>query len=278
MPRSGKIYSDSDSDYSEATERKVKGVNGVSSSINKEDIGRLVNDVVLYCLVTDQRKALIKRADIVKCCNLNKSMSRLEIDTIMDQVGRHFRDTFGMRLQEKEDKKGVFMLVNSISENNAAGQNHLHWNESETAQMGLTFTILGLVFMSGGKISDETLFRFVMNLGLSGEDSTGRRKDTIGIEPEVSCLFEGDIKKFVNDTLVSKQHYLKRSRVLDVEGEQYEYAWGERARVEVKKSSILKFICEIYGCKPKMFTEQFNEVKQEEGEDALQSEEEEEEY
>jgi len=274
MPRVVRPTADSDSDYSvkgSDEERRGRGVGGGggSSNLNKDDISRMVSDVVLYCLVTDQRKALIKRADIVKQCNLGKGLSKVEVDKVMEQVERHFMDTFGMRLQEKEDRRGVFMLVNTISE--SSGQGNIQWSDSETAQMGLTFSILGLVFMSGGRVMDDILIRFVRNLGLVAEDSRGRKGEQGSVEAEVSLLFDGDMKRFVNDTLVSKQQYLRRTRVVEVEGEQYEYSWGERAEAEVKKSTVLKFVCELYGCRPRVFAEQFDIVKQEEGEDALES-------
>ena len=95
--------------------------------------------------MTDQKRGLIKRSDIVKHCNLGKGMSKVEVDRVMDQVERHFINTFGMRLQEKGKRRGVFMLINTISE--TSGPGNIQWGDSETAQMGVTFAILGLVFM-----------------------------------------------------------------------------------------------------------------------------------
>ena len=77
----------------------------------------------------------------------------------------------------------------------------------------------------------------------------------------MSKLFDGDMKRFVNDMLVSKQQYLKRTRVVEVEGELYEYSWGERAEAEVKKSTVFKFVCELYSCRPRVYAEQFDIVK-----------------
>ena len=62
------------------------------------------------------------------------------------------------------------------------------------------------------------------------------------ISPQVvDDLFDGDIKKFVNEILAGKQNYLKRERVMgpDPEVEQYEYSWGERAEMEIKRSFFL---------------------------------------
>ena len=80
---------------------------------------------------------------------------------------------------------------------------------------------------------------------------------------DVKELFDGDAKKFVNDILVGRQHYLQRVRVQgpDPEVEAYEYSWGERANLEVKKSDILKMVVELYDCEPRMFKEQFDKVR-----------------
>merc|ERR1712227_464983 len=81
------------------------------------------------------------------------------------------------------------------------------------------------------------------------------------------------IQKFVNDILVSRQHYLRRDRVEtgDAEVEAYEYSWGERAKMEVRESDVLKMVCELYECEPRMFKEQYDKVVNNEGEDVLDS-------
>merc|ERR1712183_950253 len=98
------------------------------------------------------------------------------------------------------------------------------------------------------KISDDNLFKFLRQLGVAEEDrgkgGRGSARDQQGesVPEDVKELFDGDAKKFVNDILVGRQHYLQRVRVQgpDPEVEAYEYSWGERANLEVKKSDILK--------------------------------------
>jgi len=143
--------------------------------------------------------------------------------------------------------------------------------------MGLTFTILALIFMQNNKISDDNLFKFLRQLGVAEEDrgkggrGSAREQQGESVPEDVKELFEGDAKKFVNDILVGRQHYLQRVRVQgpDPEVEAYEYSWGERANLEVKKSDILKMVVELYDCEPRMFKEQFDKVKEEEGEEAM---------
>ena len=47
------------------------------------------------------------------------------------------------------------------------------------------------------------------------------------------------------------------------------YSWGDRALVEVKKSEILKFVAEIYEKEPSEFTEQYENIRNIEGEDVF---------
>ena len=98
-----------------------------------------------------------------------------------------------------------------------------------------------------------------------GKGGRGAARDQQGesVPEDVKDLFDGDAKKFVNDILVGRQHYLQRVRVQgpDPEVEAYEYSWGERANLEVKKSDILKMVVELYDCEPRMFKEQFDKVR-----------------
>ena len=178
--------------------------------------------------------------------------------------------TFGIRVIEPEQKKGTYYLINALTEpQEDEDKQHITWSDKENAQLGLTFVILGVVFMSNGKISEENLFKFLKHLGIYEEDRNKKRGGggdssyaDSQVDAEITELFDGDVKKFVTDILVSRQHYLKKERVEtgDPEAEAYEYSWGERAKLEVKESSILMMVCELYECEPRMFKEQFDKV------------------
>ena len=69
-------------------------------------------------------------------------------------------------------------------------------------------------------LSYISLFKFLRHLGLYEEAGKNKRQrpdtDTSSdsaVEDQVIELYDGDVKKFVNDVLVSRQHYLKRDRV-----------------------------------------------------------------
>ena len=65
------------------------------------------------------------------------------------------------------------------------------------------------------QVTDEVLFKFYKQLGLYEDEKQQRtgKSTASAVDPEVTELFDGDLKKFVNETLVARQHYLKRERV-----------------------------------------------------------------
>ena len=46
----------------------------------------------------------------------------------------------------------------------------------------------------------------------------------------------------------------------EAEREYLEYEWGDRAEAEVKKSDVLKMVCQVYDVEPRMFKEQYDLV------------------
>jgi len=249
-----------------------------SGALNDDDIDKMIADATFYFLVADQKKSMVKRADLVKTCDLGKK-ERKVVEQVIESAKNHLLKTFGIRVEESETRKGNYFLINSLTENQEDDSNqHITWSDKENAQMALTFVILGLVFMSNGsKITEDNLFKFLKHMGVYEEDKkTGRRNDTVDdpIDPEVAELFEGDVKKFVNDILVSRQHYLVRSRedTGDPEAEVYSYTWGERAKLEIKESDVLRLVCDVYECEPRMFKEQFDRVINNEGPEVLDME------
>jgi len=229
-------------------------------NISEEDAQKMVADATLFFLTADQKKSVIKRPELVKLCDLGRKPKQLQ-DYIIGQATLALSDTFGIEVKDLS-KSSQYVLINKLAEDN--GQ-FLKWSEKENAQMGLIFIILGLILMSNGKVTDELLFKFLKSLGLYEDEKPGKSKPVI--DADVNETFDNDIKKFINDVLVTKQHYLKRERVqtADAEAEVYEYSWGERAENEVKESSVFKMVCDVFECEGKMFQEEWERIKNKEG-------------
>jgi len=194
-----------------------------SLNITDDDLQKMVADAVFYLVVADQKKSIITKSNLVKACDLVGRDRKLH-DYVIKIAAQHLSNTFGIELRDLP-KTSTYILVNKLSEMNVDG--FLHWSDKEAAQMGLTFTILGLVLMHNDKVSEEILFDFLKGLSLYDDDKNSRASH---IDHEVLEMFDGDIKKFVQDTLVQKQHYLKKERNVHIEdSEQFDYFWGDRA-------------------------------------------------
>ena len=203
-----------------------------------------------------------------KACDLSNKKPQIK-DQVFTSCRDHLIKTFGINFSESDTKKGCYYLTNALKEDqHDEEQQHIAWGDRDNAHMGLTFVILGQIFMSNGKVTDEQLLNCLKKLGIyQEEDKPGKRganrsQSGEGVDTELLELFDGDIKKFINEVLVNKQHYLKRDKLEtnEPEVEVWEYSWGERAKLEVKESDVLKMVCELYDCNPRMFKEQFDKV------------------
>jgi len=225
--------------------------------LTEEDAEKMISDVVYFFLVEDQKKSLINRPDIMNKCGVNKKARAVQ-EYVMMKAKDKLMNIMGIRVKEVEGKKGgrSYILVNELAAAEKA-ISYLSISEKETARMGIIFSILGLIFMENGSVSEEDLFSFLERMGMSSN-------------PELAEIFDGDVKKYINDVLVTKQHYLRKVKKECVDAEQvFEYMWGDRADAEVKKSDVLKMVSDVFDCAPKMFNEQYEKVKNEEGLETL---------
>jgi len=236
-----------------------------SFGVTEDDAEKMVSDAVFFLLVSDQKKSIIKRPDLIKQCDLAKKDKKLQ-DYVVQKARNVMADTFGIEVADLS-KPNQYILTNKLTENSNVSD-LLDWSDKEASQMAVIFITLGLILMMNDKVTDEVLFKFYKQLGLYEDEKQQRtgKSAASAVDPEVTELFDGDLKKFVNETLVARQHYLKRERVNtgDAEQEVYEYSWGERAEKEVKMSSVFKFVCEVYECEPTMFREVLDRVKKRE--------------
>ena len=114
-----------------------------------------------------------------KHCDLSKKERRVQEDVI-DRAIQHLLKTFGIKVVEPESKKGTYYLINALTENQEdESTQHISWSDKENCQIAPTFFLLGLVFMSNGKVSEDNLFKFLKHLGVYEEEKNMRgRNDT----------------------------------------------------------------------------------------------------
>jgi len=231
-------------------------------ALNEQDKKKFVKDAIFHVITQESKRPVLKRADIFKAIGLTNRNVQVEIlaATIKD-----LKEVFGYELKELEDpkdgkKKGNYILVNTIEESSVENLRHLKLTEKEEASLGLLTVVLSVIYMNNNLIKEEALFTFLENLGLCDKDPTKRDHEDFG-----------NIKNLIDKEWCQKHHYIQmeKDENSNPDQPQFIYSWGERANVEVKKSEILKFVAEIYEKNPSEFTEQYENIVNEEGEEVF---------
>jgi len=231
-------------------------------ALNDQDKKKFVKDAIFHVITQESKRPLLKKADIFKAIGLSNRNAQNEVlaATIKD-----LKEVFGYELKELEDardgkKKGNYILVNTIEESPAENLRHLKLTEKEEATLGLLTVVLSVIYMNNNCIKEEALFNFLESLHLCDKDPTKRDNEDFG-----------NIKNLIDKEWCQKHHYIQMEKDENSDPDQphFIYSWGERAHVEVKKSEILKFVAEIYEKLPSEFTEQFENIVNEEGEEVF---------
>jgi len=257
------------------------------AELNEDDKKRLVADAVFYVLVQEQKRAVHKKGEILKAIGMTGRARELQ-DTIIERTAQKLEHVFGVAFHELPEKKGQYILINKLFQTKE--DTHIEMLPKDSAQLGALYSILGLIYMSNGTIRDDVLDPFLIKMGLLGNPETmpathvqqrGMPRTSaasLGISEDIFETF-GDIKEMIRKEWGQKQHYIDAVRVEHAEGDSaetqsYEYSWGKRAELEVKKSDLLRMICQLYNCKPSAFKEQYDQIRKEEGDNVFAKDEE----
>lgn len=224
--------------------RKV--IDPSSLNISKSLLKKLINDCVLYLLVADQKKQIIRRADITK--NILKDAPKA-FPYVINKAERILQLVYGIRLVDVPGKPG-YMLVNNLSLKEEEESTEI-WPDLDSAKIGLLIIVLATIFMNQNVMEEEVLWETLKTFGLDVE---------ISDHP----LF-GNVKKLLNQEFV-RQLYLEYNTVTVSEQQQHVFCWGPRAHAECSKRALLQLVCEVYqnGLKPEDWTSQYKEIMDEE--------------
>lgn len=193
--------------------------------ISSSEESRLVTDCVFYLIVADQRKHGIKKTDLIR--NVFKE-HRKHYKRVIQQAELYLKEVAGLKLVELEATKGTFILENNMKYSKAFAE----MSKYDKMKIGLIFIILSIIFMKEDFIPETDLWKALKKIGI----------DTESKHP----LF-GDIKKFVTHDLV-KQLYVQYEKQENSDPPVFVLSWGHRAKVEVSKIEVLKFVCDVFRC------------------------------
>ncbi|KAM3871202.1 non-structural maintenance of chromosomes element 3 homolog [Diretmus argenteus] len=187
-------------------------------------------EVVQYFVIKEQKKVPVRRADIVKY--VVKEYKNVYTE-IMKRV-------FGLKLVEYDTKNHIYMLINKLDTVEGAP----FGISSKDPKMTLLFAILGIVFMKGGAVKENLIWKQLKKLG---------------IDPGEKHEEFGNVKKLVTDEFV-RQRYLEYVRIPHTDPFEYEFHWGQRAELEVSKVKILEFMGQMFDQDPRVWTQQYKEA------------------
>jgi len=234
-------------------------------ALNEQDKKKFVKDAIFHILAQECKRSLIKKPDIFNAIGLAGHSQNIKGEILRAAV-HDLKEVFGYDLKELEDpkdkkKKGHLILVNTIEESSDENLRHLKISDKEEAHLGLLTTVLSVIYMNNNAIKEDALFGFLENLGLcDGKDPTKNDHEDFG-----------NIKNLIEKEWCQKHHYIhmEKDENSDPDQPHFIYSWGERANVEVKKSEILKYVAEVYDKNPREFTEQYDNICNEEGEEVF---------
>ncbi|KOC65930.1 Melanoma-associated antigen G1 [Habropoda laboriosa] len=148
---------------------------------------------------------------------------------VMNKVKGHLSKIFGYRLVELEGNK--YILVNEIQNELP----HIYPAAKEASRQVLLFLVLTHIFMHDESCSEEMLFNFLTNLGISCMDN--------------QCnVYFGNVKHLITEIFVA-QKYLDKTIMVKEDLSKAEFKWGPRAEHEFSRRTALEFVSEVYnGC------------------------------
>ncbi|CAN6584057.1 unnamed protein product [Malus baccata var. baccata] len=214
--------------------------------ISKEEKDKLVAEVIRYVLFKTHHSSgcPIKREELTQL--LTKNYRQRNLPTfIINEAIQKLSSIFGYEMRELQRSRPSSANQGRISQQSAAEAKSyiitsklppdvykkyvLNDNDSTVPLNGFTFVVLSLVHISGGKMTEEDLWRNLRRMGL---DESNENHPVLG-----------NIKQAL-DTLV-QQRYLQKDKVSGPEGNTLFYELAERALDAPISESTKAHISEI---------------------------------
>ncbi|OWM79953.1 non-structural maintenance of chromosomes element 3 homolog [Punica granatum] len=220
------------------------GEDGSQFDCSKEEMDKLVAEVIRYVLFkTHQNSGCpIKREELTQIVTRNYHNRSLPA-AVINEARQKFSSIFGYELKElqrsrpsstaqpRSSQQSVadarsYILVSQLP---AAVYKKYVEDGTKAHLTSLTFVVIGIVHLAGGKISEETLWHHLKKLGLHEND-------------ENHAEF-GNAKQAL-EALV-QQRYLQKDKVVGPEGSVIFYELAERALDASVSGKIKEYISQI---------------------------------
>ncbi|KAM9785956.1 necdin-like 2 [Neosynchiropus ocellatus] len=234
--RASELLSQGDEEDVPLTQPSTSQVQRALEKLTPAQVDQKVAEVVQFLLVKDQKKVPFRRADIVR--HVVKEYKNI-YNEIMRRASETLERVFGFELIELGPKTHTYILVNKLAAAEGAPE-----VSPANPKMGLLFVILGFVFMKGGVLRENVVWKFLKRLRV---DPGEKHEDF------------GDVKKLITEEFV-RQKYLEYARIPHTAPVEHEFQWGPRATLELSKPKILEFMGELHQQDPQSWSQRYREA------------------
>ncbi|CAK1587234.1 unnamed protein product [Parnassius mnemosyne] len=206
-----------------------------NESINNTDLKSAVKECVRYIFCREGSKIPIKRAEILKHIQSVCETPSNQVNNVIVEANNVLKTVYGYKLIQVDAKSGVQYIVVLNDECNS-----LHSSVSDPQQRRLLNAALTHIYMSGGTVKEDDMWKFLTEAGLLEENDYAGRK-------------------LLMNTM-TRQMYLQYNKVGDGELARNVFEWGQRAIEEAPKMYLLKKMAEAFDKSPGHWCEQYKEA------------------
>ncbi|XP_077284947.1 non-structural maintenance of chromosomes element 3 homolog [Arctopsyche grandis] len=192
-----------------------------------------------FLLTQASSRIPIKRTDIASHLHaLDKTLSSSAITEIIRLAAKRLRKVYRLKLHKISSKSNTqYILIYDDTSNAEPLPTVIEENKT------LLIVALAHIFMSGGSVKEDDMWRFLEKAGVIKSETHYQRK--------------------ILTQEFTKELYLNYNKVNDSGITRYIFEWGERATVEMPKLDLLKSITQAFDRPQDYWFEQFKTAQNE---------------
>uniref|UniRef100_A0A0D6R228 MAGE domain-containing protein n=1 Tax=Araucaria cunninghamii TaxID=56994 RepID=A0A0D6R228_ARACU len=220
------------------------GENLSQADVSVEEQDKLVAEMMRYMLFKNHQHpgVPVKREELTQLVTKNYRQRNLP-NLVITQAQKKFASIFGYEMKElQRSRPSRNNSVRSSQQSTTEAKSYILKSmlpeelrtrfvedKGSSQLLGLTFVVVGILQLAGGKIPEDTLWQHLRRLGLDEHD-------------EGHPVF-GNVKQAMET--IAKQRYIQKEKVSGQEGDMTVYELAERALDEVVGRRLKESIMQI---------------------------------
>ncbi|XP_044759862.1 non-structural maintenance of chromosomes element 3 homolog [Coccinella septempunctata] len=212
------------------------------ANITNDELNELANECVRFIIYRGGQQLPFRKAELQK--HIKGATGRI-FDKVLDIASNILDKVYGFKMILCDGGSKFYILSNNLPYIEEDLDNEQMSELPTDRKKILLMLVLIHIFMSTSSVTQASLYSFLQSLY---------------IDPERRHEIFGDVKEYINTTLV-KQHYLNVDK--DAVSQEISYQWGDRAEKEISKMDLLQLVCKIFKAhNPKSWVTQYKEASE----------------